>query len=192
MIEELVFKIIEEFEKQDTAVKKFKSKSNINCFTDCGACCKSPSIEATILEMLPLALEIVTSGTATDLLKKLDQKPFQCIMYESIDHDSNRGRCKSYENRPTICRLFGFTKRKDKDGNFEFSTCHLLKDQYLKTFTDSNIDLMKLLPNMEQYQKSIIELAPHWAINNPINISLKLAIEKILLLQSLEQKKGPF
>lgn len=71
--------------------------------------------------MLPMALHQYEQG-----LTALPPSPKAlCPRFES--HGNGRGRCLSYEHRPTVCRLFGFAGIRNKHGLVQLTQCRVQK-----------------------------------------------------------------
>jgi len=104
----------------------------LGCPPGCGACCTSPTVEATEVELLPMAAMLVREGRAQEALSKLEQAEAQndplCVMFERISPDGRLGRCSAYEHRPGICRLMGFSGRISADGTAEWCPCKVMRE----------------------------------------------------------------
>lgn len=53
----------------------YQQASGLSCRSGCGECCTQPTIEATVLEMLPLALHLFDQGKAEQTLTQLEELP---------------------------------------------------------------------------------------------------------------------
>ena len=54
--------------------------------------------------------------------------PFpRCIFYAPEDASGRRGRCTEYALRPVVCRAFGFSGTRGKDGNVRLSVCRVME-----------------------------------------------------------------
>lgn len=63
----------------------------------CDQRCKNPKISASLLEMLPLALEIVTNNKIKEYYHLLSDQVRPCVLY-------NQGQCQNHSFRPIACR----------------------------------------------------------------------------------------
>jgi len=127
-----VFKIYEELDQQTDG---FSRLTGLKCLDGCGACCESPNVEATVLELLPLAQEVYFLDREEEILEKIgDRKEREpeyksCILYLPDFIVAGNGRCTYYNHRPLICRLFGFAARKNKYNHIEFSPCKKVRQK---------------------------------------------------------------
>jgi predicted aldo/keto reductase-like oxidoreductase len=51
----------------DKAVAELQLKSGLRCPIGCGDCCRSADVQVSVLEMLPMAREMLRDGTAQQL-----------------------------------------------------------------------------------------------------------------------------
>lgn len=116
-------------ERLDASTRALREASGLACARGCGACCLSPEVETTVLELLPLALELLRRGELEAWSARLEATTpgAACVLYEPDPSDPRRGRCSAYAHRPSLCRLFGFAGRREKDGRARFMTCSLLR-----------------------------------------------------------------
>jgi Fe-S-cluster containining protein len=84
-----------------------------------------------VLPLQPLALELERRGALEAWSERLAAAApgASCALYEPDPSDARRGRCGAYAQRPSICRLFGFSGRRDKDGSTRFMTCSVLRTE---------------------------------------------------------------
>jgi Fe-S-cluster containining protein len=105
----------------------------LRCAPGCGACCTSPTIDASAYEMGPMAAAAVASPDGGEaLMAKLDAAAAAgsstCVLYEPAPGDASRGRCAAYELRPLVCRLFGYAAAGTKDGGVALSACRVMRE----------------------------------------------------------------
>ena len=114
------------------ATEAFSDAHGLHCPTGCGACCLSPEVECSVAEWGPLVRELVRDGRAeavlTQLHGQLASDSSVCVFYAAEDEDPRRGRCQVYGLRPMICRLFGFSARRDRDGTPELVSCRVMRE----------------------------------------------------------------
>ncbi len=165
-------------------VSAFQSKSGISCLANCGLCCTKHDIEATILEFLPAAYQLCVSGEFLSLFESIDKKEdTNCIFYTPF---SNGKFCSHYENRGLICRLFGFSTKKDKHGALTLATCKPIKQTH-DLFLLGN--KLRFAPEMSDYYMKLFGIDPNLSIKYiPINQAIKKAIEIVSL--HLDYKKN--
>ncbi|MFN3411946.1 MAG: YkgJ family cysteine cluster protein [Exilispira sp.] len=139
----LLFEIYKEWEEYFSFLKR---EFLINCPDFCSFCCNTDveNIQSTIFEMLPSAILfyklIFENGKNKEfleiqkidisILNKVKEELFyeryydKCIFYrEDIKNDWG---CSIYSIRPSICRLFGFSFKKDKRERLIFTPCKKL------------------------------------------------------------------
>jgi len=51
---------------------QFQKSSGLKCLEGCGRCCANPDIEASVLEMIPLALKIHDDGKTQEWLSIIE------------------------------------------------------------------------------------------------------------------------
>jgi Fe-S-cluster containining protein len=120
------------YEELDRSVSRFAEKSKMKCPGGCGRCCESPFIEATPVECLPLAQSLLPKADEwLPLLRthvKIGRKlPSSCPFYVSFGF--GKGFCSVYDNRPFICRMYGFAAFVDEKGTEQLDSCHLHSDR---------------------------------------------------------------
>lgn len=187
MIDDVVLGVLSAYEEIDKEYKSFSEKAFIKCPPLCGNCCKSPNIEATILEMLPMALEIVTSDKIHQVYSLLDGRQHCVAFIQSMIHQ-DQGQCNLYQYRPLVCRVFGAMKTKDKFAKSTFSSCQILKQSKITEIKniEEDQDLLELAPSIGQWSQKIAQIMPSWGSTYyPINEALKQAIDKLILLKDL-------
>ena len=146
----------------DQQVACFQRATGLQCPVGCGACCKNPQVEATILEALPLAEEIYHLEKEAEILAAIqlkgEQEDLSCILYRSDPVVHANGRCTFYPFRPLVCRLFGFAARRNKYGQIEFAPCRIIKQETPDVVRRAEIAILnRLTPPL--YQESFLRIA---------------------------------
>jgi hypothetical protein len=82
-----------------------------------------------VTEMLPAAQELFQRGEAYRVLESLrsDGDTGMCVFFAMDSDPSFKGHCRYYSWRPTVCRLFGFAARKNKQGSQDAAFCERQK-----------------------------------------------------------------
>lgn len=167
-----------------TTFSAYQQQRGLNCRSGCGECCLQPTIEATVLEMLPLALHLFDQGKAEQTLTQLEEltEPQGCFFYQKLSFDGKQGQCSVYQQRPAICRLFGAAGYRDKLGKTSLSVCKVIKADHALAYQDTLIALESDPPPMmimakEQVNELDYELGKQ---HLPINAALQQALEKVL------------
>jgi Fe-S-cluster containining protein len=133
-----------------TTFSAYQQQRGLNCRSGCGECCLQPTIEATELEMLPLALHLFDQGKAEQTLTQLEEltEPQGCFFYQKLSFDGKQGQCSVYQQRPSICRLFGASGYRDKQGKTSLSVCKVIK-------TDRPLPYQQHLPVNDALQQAL-------------------------------------
>ena len=136
------------FDELDLETKSFLDSSKLTCIPGCGFCCSNPKVSASVLEFLPLAFDLYEKGKSEKALDLLDQttEDEACIIYKSFSLDGHSGFCSDYQNRGMICRLFGSSARKNKDGIKEIITCKKIKTEKKEFYEHAAVAIKSEIP----------------------------------------------
>ena len=165
---------------------RYQNDRKLFCRSGCGECCLHPGIEASVLEMLPLALHLYDAGLAESTLEALQQHTQDgCFFYQRHSSDGKMGQCSVYLKRPGICRLFGAAGYNGREGEVLLSVCKNIKADHPVAYADTLIALESDPPPMirngkEQIRQIDYELG---GLNFPINEAMRQALEKVLFEQ---------
>jgi Fe-S-cluster containining protein len=165
---------------------QYQRDRGLFCRSGCGECCLHPGIEATVLEMLPLAYSLIEQNEAERTLDALaEQQQDGCFFYQRHSADGKMGQCSVYHKRPGICRLFGAAGYNGREGEVQLSVCKNIKADHPIAYADTLIALESDPPPMirngkEQIRQIDYELG---GINYPINEAMRQALEKVLFEQ---------
>ena len=168
----------------DRETARFKAASGILCPSPCGQCCVNSNVEASELEMLPLAFELVRRGKADEWYGKAEAKNFegQCVFYSSNDI---YGQCRYYAFRPLVCRLFGYAGNRDKYGRQHLVTCARIKREHsllIETVFEKIADDALKVPMMSDMVMRVSSVDPVMTRETlPINMAFKKAVERVSL-----------
>lgn len=125
-----------QYARLDVKMSKISDSCDFHCKDGCGACCAGPaySKEATVFEMLPMAIDFFDKGIADDVLNILldadDCSQIPCVNYVCVDEKNGCGHCAHHELRPFVCRMFGDSMYHVKEDRLEFTGCHYLKEKF--------------------------------------------------------------
>jgi Fe-S-cluster containining protein len=169
--------ILKHYHAVDSATSAFGKRAGLSCPPGCGQCCETPDIQATELEMLPMARSITQTGK-TETLGDLSRGT--CVFFEP-GPGPGAGRCNAYELRPLVCRLFGFAARRSKSGRAELASCRVHQTQSPEGLKRA----LLLAGEAPQFQDEFTRLAGlepgiGWELL-PINVALKRALERVYL-----------
>lgn len=143
---EQVVKLYSDLEKDQSALSL--------CPSGCRNCCDTPAknIEATILEFLPLAIQIISyQYKYLELLEKLEKvdEEDRCVLFEPNVAVKPEGGCSIHRYRPLVCRLFGASCVVRKNQRQPLA-CHVLHQ--------SLGEQLHLLPDAQQYNTRLIAI----------------------------------
>jgi len=168
----------------DERITGLQSATGMRCPADCSDCCREKHVEATVLELLPLAKEIYLrkeeDALMAAILKKLEAQDPVCVLLRNVTQDGNNGHCGYYEFRPLVCRLFGFASRRNKSGHIELMTCRIIKEGKQEEVRKAETVLSHgfKLPVYQDAFMSMSSMKPGIGTRRlPINMALKEAIE---------------
>lgn len=174
---------------QETAA--FKAASGIKCLKPCGQCCFDSTVEASELEMLPLAFDLVRLGKADEWYERAEEAGFAgiCVFYNTEDAS---GQCRLYPFRPLVCRLFGFAGNRDKHGRPRLVTCRLIKKedpQGAELVLDKVANGAIGIPMMSDWMMRVASVDPEMARTSfPVNRAFGKAVERVVLNRKFSEK----
>lgn len=192
----IIAQIVSLFHELDQEVSQFASASGISCAQGCGACCLSPEIETTVAEMLPLAWKFFQEGQAESQHAALQNAQTElCLQYRSESGQPQRGNCSNYADRPSLCRLFGYSGYRDRLGSARLGTCQIIQARLgvqLQSI-EQRIQAGQLsVPFLSHAHERIAAIGGNLAWDMlPINEALRRAIEIIGLDRRLQEEPTP-
>ena len=149
----------------------------------CGKCCDNPAVEATPLEFLPLAYQWFLSGEAESRYDELLTRPGVCINFVPFG-TNGQGRCSAYAQRGLICRVFGYSARRDKYGDQQLGSCKPLKETQPEQILAINSALKSgeySAPVAANYYRTLSMIDPGLGSETmPVNQAIRKAIEAVL------------
>lgn len=169
------------YRELSTTFSQAQKASGLSCPPQCGRCCTYPEIEATPFELIPLALHLVQTGKADEVLEQLQNENLHCVSFQALSSDGSRGQCTQYEHRPFVCRAFAVAGVKDKVGNPVASICRTLKSEHPHW---ENI-AAETLPNLNEWNLRMRQIHPRLnETSGPINNALRQALAIVMLYES--------
>lgn len=175
-------KIERVFKQLDKETAKFGKQSGLKCLTNCNLCCHKKGLEANVLEFLPLAYYLVKNNLHDEALDLLETNPEHCINLAKTQITGQTAGCSIYDHRGLICRLFGFSGVKDKNAKLAVYTCTHMKGEFAAEYklTMERINSDMHIPIVSDFYYQIYYIDPQLANDyNPINVSIRKAIEKV-------------
>ena len=181
------------YDRLDREIALLQKESGLHCISGCGECCKKPDIEATPLEFLPLALQLFDEGRAETALEELKTNTGSLCYVFRPNVTNFGGLCNEYPSRGLICRLFGFTARRNKEGGSELVTCKLLKEQQAEAYQSvvESLKSGKQIPVMSNYYSRISSIDHTLVEFYPINMAIQKALETVLHYYAYRKRRTP-
>lgn len=174
------------YAEMSAAFGEFQAGSGWNCLAQCGKCCLNPEIEASPMEMIPLALHFYDQGKLEYWLNKTTTTTQEfCVLYEG--NSEGKGKCGAYMWRPGLCRMFGVAGYKNKKEEITLSICKYIREKYNITEIPTGLD------------SSITPTFPYWSYRlttldqkllnerTPINQAITKALEQVALYAQYQQ-----
>lgn len=192
---EKIRKVERVFKQLDKDTGKFGQQSNLKCLTTCNLCCLKKGLEANVLEFLPLAYYLVSNNLHEAALDLLETDPEHCINLAKSQVPGETTGCSAYEYRGLICRLFGFSAVHDKNSKLAIYTCSHIKKEYPEEFKRAS-ELINakgmFIPVVTDFYYQIYSIDPLMANDyNPINISIRKAIERVAYYYANKPQRKP-
>lgn len=119
----------------DEEMNTICNEYDFHCKSGCGSCClgTAENKEASVFEMIPLAIDLIDKGLDEEYLEKLnsvdDCSKLTCVCYVNLDESKCNGYCGQHVLRPFVCRMFGDSIYHVKDERYEFTGCPYLKER---------------------------------------------------------------
>ena len=178
------------FEQLEQEMGQHQQRTGLYCLSNCGQCCSTPNVEATVLEFMPFAFDLFLQRQTAPFLERLEQAKTSasatCILFNALSTATNApnyitGRCSQYQYRGLICRLFGHATVRDKLGIKRLTTCKPLKAtgaESMETLNDPEI--VNAAPNFGNYYQQLVKIDFRLGQERlPINQALRKAIEEV-------------
>jgi len=165
------------------AFSALQSTTGLNCLPGCGRCCMNPDIEASVMEMLPFALKMYDDGRLDEWLLKTESPGRNFCLLLEPHGDEGKGACLSYEERPSICRMFGVAGYFDKNHSPTLSVCKYIKENHL--------DLPKAqasTPMLTHWSSKMASLHPELTKTKlPMNQAIREALNRVAFMAQYKQ-----
>ncbi|MBF0253854.1 MAG: YkgJ family cysteine cluster protein [Candidatus Omnitrophica bacterium] len=181
-VSETIRSLREIFDEVDRQASVFSARTGVRCPDGCGACCADSHVDTTVIEMLPLAERIWSQGMAGAVLERLRcAGEGLCVFYESGPAPVSGGRCGAYQDRPLICRLFGFFTSRDKHGRYVYGSCRRIREQLPDAYQRASKLIAEGFHPSPMTDYSIRVLAMDSNLGRdliPINRAMRIALER--------------
>ena len=167
------------YDEMSEAFASYQASTKLNCLNGCGRCCFNPEVDASVLEMLPMALRIYDEGKLDEWLERLENaEDKSCLVYKSTG-PNGQGHCSIYKERPSLCRMFGVAGYTNKYQEVTLSICKYIKEEYPQYLAHAEANAEKA-PTMKQWSNRLMTIHPELIQNKkPINLALKEALERV-------------
>ena len=131
-VDRIAREVLQIFDEIDEKVALMGRETGLHCQVGCGACCRKETVEATVLDFVPLSLRLNREPKELDhwlqlLTQRRKENSQQCIFYSNNSDNRMVGCCSIYSQRPSVCRLFGFAFQRNKYGERQFVSCKTIK-----------------------------------------------------------------
>jgi Fe-S-cluster containining protein len=192
MDSDLADRVLSVYGEIDGQVSAFRRATGLCCPPGCGNCCTSDNVEATVIEMLPVAQELFRRGEAEKWLERvaISDGKRACVFYAPDSVVPGNGRCCFYAWRPPVCRLFGFAAVKNKYGKQIFAPCVRQKEMVPLAVERALMAVLtgQAVPGFANFSLQIVGLEPALGTRPlPINRAVELALERYGLALQLRQ-----
>ena len=171
------------FQALDQEIKIFQNATGLGCLPGCGKCCFKADIEATPLEFLPFAYHVYKDDKAFEWLEKLTENTSSICVILNPFGPAGKGLCSQYNTRGLICRLFGFSARRDKYGKAQLVTCLPIKTEQAQQVEMANNQIAAggKVPMMNNYYMRLHGIDMELARTHfPINQAMQYALEYVV------------
>jgi Fe-S-cluster containining protein len=187
-IKEFSYNLQKLYQEMSDSFSSYQSSTGWNCLPSCGKCCLNPEVDASILEMIPMAYSIYLEGKLDEWLDKLQTtKQEHCIVYEQ-GLKEGEGKCGRYNDRPSLCRMFGVSGHYNKQHEISLSVCKLIKEKY-KLFDQELKGSKQETPMMADWSMKLASINPQLIQDKmPINKALLGALEKVAFTLQFQDK----
>lgn len=128
------------------------------------------------MEMIPMALKLLDDGKLEEWHTRLQEaEGLPCLIF-------NGKNCGSYQQRPSLCRMFGVAGYLNKEQHITLSICKFIKEECPELTELALRATGPDTPVMTYWSSRLSTLDPHLIQERqPINRALKMAIEKVAL-----------
>ncbi len=171
------------FSEIDRETQAFQSVTGLRCPSGCGQCCDNAHIEVTVLDCLPLAIDLFQQGVGEFWLAQFTEPTRDtCLFYQADSEQPGNGRCLQYQGRPLLCRTFGFGTVRNKAGVPELAVCavHRVTQPETVVQTQAAIAAGLSAPNFADLAMQLEAIDPTIGRQRyPINQAMKRALERV-------------
>lgn len=178
------------YEEMAVEFSSFQNNTGLNCLPGCGRCCLNPEVEASVLEMIPFALKIHDENKLEYWLEKLEHSDLStCLLYVAQSPDREKGLCGFYNERPSVCRMFGVSGYYNKYQKLNLSVCKYIKNEQAELFEKLNAEVDETkTPILIKWSYRLAQLNPELIQDKmPVSQAIKKALEKVALYAQYQE-----
>jgi uncharacterized protein len=187
---QLIEEVMAVYREFDERIEQIKMQFGINCPPGCGKCCASPNVEATVLEVMPLARWLHENSDWEQYLHVNNKNPHSgcCAFYTPHELQFGHGRCSVYPYRPTLCRLFAYASVRNKYGKVEFAACRFIRQIIPDAViaVQNHVDAGNEVLMFTDAAAQMAGIDPSLNRRYPINVAVQQALLKIGMYEHLE------
>jgi uncharacterized protein len=175
--------VSELFSEIDRQTQAFQTATGLHCPSGCGKCCENEHVEVTVLDCLPLAIDLFDQGKGEFWLTQFAEPTRDsCLFYQPDLQKTGNGQCLQYAGRPLLCRTFGFGTVRNKMGLPELAVCtvHRATQPEIVERSQESIAAGLPAPNFADLAMRLEGIDP--AIGHqryPINQAMERALERV-------------
>jgi uncharacterized protein len=176
------------FDEMWETFSSYQASAGLPCITGCGQCCLNPEVDASTLEMIPIALKIFDDGKLEEWLEKTSTPTQEHCLFYVQGIGPWQGYCGIYQERPALCRMFGVAGYLNKDRDVTLSICKHISQKYpVETLAAKEKAKTERVPVFATWTTLVSGLGtPELNQRYPINEALKRALHKISILAQYE------
>lgn len=183
-------RVLEKFQEIDVETARLQIEFGLYCPHHCGLCCESTKVEASVLEMLPIAESLFARQLGAEILLKAQTsgRDSICVFFEKARLSHGLGGCSIYPLRPSICRLFCYSAVRDKNGRSIYAPCRPLKTDAKERveMVQHGVDNGFKILSISEASQTVANLDLYLGTERlPINAALASALSRVGLALSL-------
>ncbi len=174
------------YQAMSAEFSSYQSSTGLACLPGCGRCCLNPEIEASALELIPMALAIYDEGKLDEWVEKLTNTERETCEAYIEGPRPGEGQCGRYHQRPSVCRMFGVAGYLNKRDQVTLSVCRYIKEHYGASESPADYGSSEI-PMLVEWSYRMAAIDPDLIQRRqPINQALLGALQKVALYSSYQ------
>ena len=187
--------VLKKFQEIDVDTMRLQIEFGLYCPQHCGLCCESTKVEASVLEMLPVAESLFANRQGEEILLKAQTSGREsiCVFFEKARLPNGFGGCVIYPLRPSICRLFCYSAVRDKNGRSIYAPCRLFNTiaKERVEMVQQEVDNGFKILSISEASQAVANLDLYLGTKRlPINAALTSALSRVGLALSLNGEES--